>query len=191
MSHRRPGTSSGMDGRNEHEWRLHNFVLVLSGVSEPDSQLEDDLFEACDDAVLAFRNGVLRWPSLRGLSGSRTEPSECSIVRRGSGLELLEPVLDERDLLSASLGGASDHHEAIPVGKDVVCRSGDAAAPAFHAGSRPRNARPADTLHRHLRSSRPLRHVGRPLALSTKGFMEGVEPIVFTQMSYELPFRTV
>jgi hypothetical protein len=29
------------------------------------------------------------------------------------------------------------------------------------------------------------------LALSTKGFMEGVEPIVFTQMSYELPFRTV
>jgi hypothetical protein len=38
---------------------VHNFVLVLSGVTEPDSQLEDGPFEAgCDDAVLAFRNGV-------------------------------------------------------------------------------------------------------------------------------------
>jgi hypothetical protein len=38
---------------------VHNFVLVLSGVTEPDSQLEDGLFEAgCDDAVLAFRRGV-------------------------------------------------------------------------------------------------------------------------------------
>ncbi len=37
----------------------HNFVLVLSGVSEPDGHLEDALFEAgCDDATLAFRNGV-------------------------------------------------------------------------------------------------------------------------------------
>lgn len=36
-----------------------NFVLVLSGVSEPDSQLENGLYEAgCDDATLAFRNGV-------------------------------------------------------------------------------------------------------------------------------------
>ena len=38
---------------------IQDFVLVLSGVSEPDSQLEDALFEAgCDDAILAFRNGV-------------------------------------------------------------------------------------------------------------------------------------
>ncbi|MGH9322190.1 MAG: helix-turn-helix transcriptional regulator [Vicinamibacteria bacterium] len=37
----------------------HNFVLVVSGVSEPDSRLEDALYEAgCDDAILAFRNGV-------------------------------------------------------------------------------------------------------------------------------------
>ena len=37
----------------------YNFVLLLSGVSEPDSSLEDALFEAgCDDATLAFRNGV-------------------------------------------------------------------------------------------------------------------------------------
>jgi hypothetical protein len=37
----------------------YNFVLVLAGVSEPDSSLEDALFEAgCDDATLAFRNGV-------------------------------------------------------------------------------------------------------------------------------------
>ena len=37
----------------------HNFVLVLSGVSEPDARLEDALFEAgCDDATLAFRNRV-------------------------------------------------------------------------------------------------------------------------------------
>jgi hypothetical protein len=37
----------------------HNFVLVLTGVSEPDDRLEDALFEAgCSDAILAFRNGV-------------------------------------------------------------------------------------------------------------------------------------
>ena len=36
-----------------------NFVLVVSGVSEPDSRLEDALYEAgCDDAVLAFRSGI-------------------------------------------------------------------------------------------------------------------------------------
>jgi len=38
---------------------IHHFVLLLSGVSEPDGQLEDALYEAgCDDALLAFRNGV-------------------------------------------------------------------------------------------------------------------------------------
>ena len=38
---------------------IHNFVLVLAGATEPDAQLEDGLFEAgCDDATLAFRNGV-------------------------------------------------------------------------------------------------------------------------------------
>jgi hypothetical protein len=37
----------------------HNFVLVLTGISEPDDRLEDALFEAgCGDALLAFRNGV-------------------------------------------------------------------------------------------------------------------------------------
>jgi hypothetical protein len=37
----------------------HNFVLVLSGISEPDDRIEDALFLAgCDDAILAFRNGV-------------------------------------------------------------------------------------------------------------------------------------
>jgi hypothetical protein len=52
-----------MPSRNGEEMKgkeaKHNFVLVLSGVSEPDSRLEDALFEAgCDDATLAFRNGV-------------------------------------------------------------------------------------------------------------------------------------
>jgi len=38
---------------------IQNFVLVLSGVSEPNGELEDALFEAgCDNATLAFRNGV-------------------------------------------------------------------------------------------------------------------------------------
>ena len=38
---------------------IHNFVLVLSGVSQPDGRLEDALFEGgCDDAILAFRSGV-------------------------------------------------------------------------------------------------------------------------------------
>ncbi len=38
---------------------FYNFVLVLSGVSEPDERLENALFEAgCDDGTLAFRNEV-------------------------------------------------------------------------------------------------------------------------------------
>lgn len=37
----------------------HHGVLVLSGPTEIDGELEDGLFEAgCDDATLAFRNGV-------------------------------------------------------------------------------------------------------------------------------------
>ena len=37
----------------------HDFILVFSGVSEPDDRLEDALFKAgCSDATLAFRNGV-------------------------------------------------------------------------------------------------------------------------------------
>lgn len=36
---------------------VHNFVLVLSGLADPDEELEDALFEAgCDDGTLAFRN---------------------------------------------------------------------------------------------------------------------------------------
>ena len=39
--------------------KSHTFVLVLSGISEPDESLEDALFDAgCDDAILAFRSGV-------------------------------------------------------------------------------------------------------------------------------------
>jgi hypothetical protein len=39
--------------------RVSNFVLVLWGVSEPDSRLEDALYEAgCDDAILSFRSGI-------------------------------------------------------------------------------------------------------------------------------------
>lgn len=38
---------------------IHNFVLALAGISEPNGELEDALFDAgCDDATLAFRNGV-------------------------------------------------------------------------------------------------------------------------------------
>jgi hypothetical protein len=38
---------------------VFNFVLVLRGASEPDSRLEDALYEAgCDDAILSFRNGI-------------------------------------------------------------------------------------------------------------------------------------
>jgi len=38
---------------------VYNFVLVLSGISEPDNQLEDGLYEAgCDDGTLAFRNAI-------------------------------------------------------------------------------------------------------------------------------------
>ena len=38
---------------------FHEFVLVLSGRSEPDEELENNLFEGgCDDGTLAFRNRV-------------------------------------------------------------------------------------------------------------------------------------
>lgn len=38
---------------------IHNFVLVLAGVSEPDSQVEDALYDSgCDDAILSSRNGI-------------------------------------------------------------------------------------------------------------------------------------
>jgi len=39
--------------------QVYNFVLVLSGFSEPASRLEDSLYEAgCDEAILSFRNGI-------------------------------------------------------------------------------------------------------------------------------------
>lgn len=52
MSSRRRSKSMKKD-------RAHNFVLVVSGVSEVESWLEDALYEAgCDDATLAFRNRI-------------------------------------------------------------------------------------------------------------------------------------
>lgn len=37
----------------------YNFVLILAGLTKPDSHIEDALFKAgCNDAVLAFRNRV-------------------------------------------------------------------------------------------------------------------------------------
>lgn len=39
--------------------QVYNFVLVLSGLGEPDGRLEDNLYDAgCDDAILSFRNGI-------------------------------------------------------------------------------------------------------------------------------------
>ncbi len=39
--------------------KIHRFVLVLTGWSEPHESIEDALFEAgCDDALLSFRNQV-------------------------------------------------------------------------------------------------------------------------------------
>ncbi len=39
---------------------IHNFVLVLSGISEPVDAIEDALFEAgCDDSTLSSRNGIV------------------------------------------------------------------------------------------------------------------------------------
>lgn len=44
---------------NDSMQKSFNFVIVLSGISEHDDRIEDALFEAgCDDALLAFRNGV-------------------------------------------------------------------------------------------------------------------------------------
>jgi hypothetical protein len=39
--------------------KTYSFAMVLSGISGPDDTVEDALFDAgCDDAILAFRNGV-------------------------------------------------------------------------------------------------------------------------------------
>lgn len=39
--------------------RTYNFVLVLSGVSEPDARVEDALYGSeCNDALLSFRAGI-------------------------------------------------------------------------------------------------------------------------------------
>ena len=39
--------------------KTHSFALVFSGVSEPDADIEDALYEAgCDDALLSFRAGI-------------------------------------------------------------------------------------------------------------------------------------
>lgn len=54
----------------------HNFVLVFSGPAEIDGALEDGLFEAgCDDATLAFRNGVYY------LEFDRRAPSRDAAIR--------------------------------------------------------------------------------------------------------------
>jgi hypothetical protein len=43
----------------KRQWKTYNFALVLSGISEPESQIEDALYEAgCDDAILSFRSGI-------------------------------------------------------------------------------------------------------------------------------------
>ena len=48
-----------MTGNRKQHRDTHSFALVLGGIFEPDTGLEDALFEAgCDDAILAFRNGV-------------------------------------------------------------------------------------------------------------------------------------
>lgn len=48
-----------MTGNNIQHRDAHSFALVLGGISEPKARIEDALFEAgCDDALLAFRNGV-------------------------------------------------------------------------------------------------------------------------------------
>ena len=69
--------------------QTHNFVLVVSGISEPDSRLEDALYEAgCDDAILAFRNGIAY------LEFDRLATSlEAAILSAVRDVELADPRL--------------------------------------------------------------------------------------------------
>ena len=67
---------------------IHNFVLVLSGISEPDGRLEDALYRAgCDDALLAFRTTVAylqfdrRAPSLESAILSAVREAESADPR--------------------------------------------------------------------------------------------------------------
>lgn len=74
----------------------YNFILVLSGITEPTEKLEDALFEAgCDDATLAFCN-QLAYLEFDREALSFTEAVISAIkqvksIERGINIERVEP----------------------------------------------------------------------------------------------------
>ncbi len=77
----------------------HHFVLVLSGVSEPDGELEDALFEAGCDGTLGFRDEVAY------LELDRQAPSmEAAIVSAVRDVERADPRLKVVAVESAGVG---------------------------------------------------------------------------------------
>ena len=82
---------------------IHKFVLVLSGISEPDGRLEDALYEAgCDDALLAFRACVAYLEFDR--RAPRLERAVLSAIREVEGADPRIRVVrvEPGDLVNAS-----------------------------------------------------------------------------------------
>jgi hypothetical protein len=94
----------------------HNFVLVLSGVSEPDSRLEDGLYEAaCDDATLSFRSGIAY------LVFDRLAPSlEDAILSAVRDVERADPRLTVVRVEPGDFVNASEIARRIHVTREYV-----------------------------------------------------------------------
>jgi hypothetical protein len=96
--------------------QTHNFVLVVSGVSEPDSRLEDELYEAgCDDAILAFRNAIAY------LEFDRLAPSlEDAILSAVRAVERADPRLTVVRVEPGDFVNASEIARRIQVTREYV-----------------------------------------------------------------------
>lgn len=87
----------------KHQPKTHNFALVLSGISAPESQIEDALHEAgCDDAILSFRTGIAYLEFDREAQGLKEAiVSAVRDVERANG-HLKVARVEPGDLVNAS-----------------------------------------------------------------------------------------
>ncbi|MFQ5790665.1 MAG: helix-turn-helix transcriptional regulator [Acidobacteriota bacterium] len=95
---------------------FHNFVLVLSGVSEPDERLENALFEAgCDDATLAFRNrvGYLEFDR-------RARSLEAAILSAVRDVERADPRLTVVSVEPGDFVNASEIARRVQVTREYI-----------------------------------------------------------------------
>jgi hypothetical protein len=114
---------------------IHNFVLVLSGISEPDGRLEDALYQAgCDDAVLAFRTSVAY------LEFDRRAPSlESAILSAVREVESADPRIRVVRVEPGDPVNASEIGRRARLSREYIRllaqgERGDGGFPAPHSG---------------------------------------------------------